>query len=521
MPNKNNSFVNEIGNYELIRGLIRYLFQYGDLSNAELAASKQYGSTTNISYHMKRIKNYLADSRLCGDSFKENGRRIKNTRLINDPLAYPINNLTETFEKCVFNVDDLIFYYTVLQLFFDSTNCNVEDYEGDEAEPLFHSILYSNNIFTFKQLSDSFWDTLLKKKYLLYNKGQIKSTGDQLSKTPFSEEKFRGDFNKLKDELGIFINTLSPYSAVKSGSSEINPIVDKKVKDKDNQYFYKLSNDIFGHFVDDPQMLENIYDMVCFFYNHSDIAVPGWQLANTLRTYIYSNYPSTKINKAEIPIYHFTDSNVLNVLDADVFWDAITAVHNHNAISFDYKAQENEYQIIVYPIKVISERQYGRQYLFAYCYSDKAYYIYRLDRMRDIRTLDLNKEEKYAFIGTEKQDDIDKELKNIFEVVFENAWNIDIKNYENPKSVLIHFRKGKGNLEWIKRTVSMKRGNGEIINETDEGFDYRVKVTNTVEIIPWIRQFGAQATVDRDANPELHEKLKNEMMEMLSRYESV
>lgn len=529
MPRDSHGFTNEIKNYELIRDFIRQLFQYGDLSTKELSASKRFGSQTNIYAHLKRIQNYLDDDRLRTSSIKENGKTIKTQSIIHDPLNYPINNLTESFQECTFNVKDIIFYYTFMQLFKDKDYDPLDyaDYENENDDSI--SILdcideitdSTYSTFTMTDIQKLFDKALELKKEILYEKGQLNTTKDKLSEKPFSDQTFRRAFDKLNDELGIIINTVSSSEINKSKGKDYNPIRDGKIKDKDNLYHHKLSNDIFEHFKDNPEILNNILDMVCFFYNHSDIPVPGWQLANTLRTYIYSYYSPDDINNPEDPIYQFPDNNALSVLDSDVFWDCITAIHQHNTILFEYHVKETALNITAYPIKVISERQYGRQYLFTYQYESQKYCIYRLDRISNVQALNMPDDQKYSFIKPRKYEDVDSELEKIYASASENSFNTDIGIYDTPETILLHFKTHKDHIEKLKKRITNRTTKGIILNEKDESFDYKIVVNNSRELIPWIREFGPLVTVDSETCPDLHDKIKDEITEILKRYESV
>lgn len=520
---KETGFKNEIKQYEIIRGFIRQLFQYGDKSSEELAKSNCFGATSNVSYLVRRVRNYLQDDRLIESSIKDNKTSIKNKSLVYDPLSYPINNLTATFQEHTFDISDITFFFTLMQMFVDeSYYMDNEDEDPDNRFCLFEDFIeYTFNTFTLKDLIQNFFEILKTKKVFLYKKGQLSIKKKDLEMSTFSESKFRRFFNKLKDDLGIFIDTLPPTLLEKNQNHSINPLTYGKKKSMENIYYYKLSNDIFSHFIDDQKMLKSIYDMVCFFYNQSDIAVPGWQLSNTLRTYIYSNYPATDIFSHEEPIYQFIDNNVLTVLDAEIFWDLVTAIHNHKAVSFIYKTPENELCISVYPIKVISERQYGREYLFAYSYENTKFLIYRLDRISNVHDYNISDKIKYSFLKVEDLNNIDEALKNIYDFVFRDAWNVDISNYENPQTILLHFKTRNENLQNLKDRISSRTSKGIIKNESESGFDFEIKVTNTIEITPWIRSFGSEATVDKEHNPELHNKIKNELTEILTRYESI
>lgn len=519
MATDNHGFTNEIKNYELVRGLIRHLFQYGDLSKKELAESKLYGSTTNLSYRMKQIQNYLKDDRLRTISIKEGNKTIKTTNIVYDPLTYPVNNLTETFQECTYDINDITFYYCLLQMFSE------EDPEDEEIidEYLLHD---AATPFTLPDLIDDFFEVIRQRREYLYKLGQLRLSHDELDSPIFSYETFRRLFNKLKNELGIFIDTAPiddhvDFPKDQKQFHKSTKTSKEKVKNKDNEYFYRLSDDIFSICDEDPDTLNNLMDMIRFFYNQSDIAVPGWQLANTLHSYMYFKGLVEDFDYIEEPIFQFCDSNALSVIDNDVFWTLLDYIYTKQPITFEYSVGEVK-NPEVFPIKIVCERQYGRQYLFAYNYRDKKYYIYRLDRISKIDSLNMSDNDKLNF----KQDistpsDIDEFLSESYKKAFKNAWNIDISNYEAPQSILIHFKDSKARIFHLLQTIKNINREGEIQNETETSFDYLTIVPNTIEIIPWIRSFGSSATVDKEHNPDLYEKLKNNLTEMINRYEPI
>ena len=523
MPNNNHGFVNEIKNYEIIRKFIKQLFLYGNKSSKQLANSKEYGSTTNLSYLIKRIKNYLTENTYKTNTIKENGVSIKSEAILYDPLSYPINILTTTFQECRFDVHDIMFYFTLMQMFTDYSIDSEDDdicipYELLKDYETSFILSTSNNTANQEGLITDFFDIITKKKELLYNEGAVKFNHKQLSEPPFSSQTFRKHFNKLKDSLGIFID-VAPE--LEDSYSHLNKeAIISKTKDRGNVQYYKLSNDIFESIRDNIDTMYNLLDFINFFYNHSDIAIPGWQLSNTLKTYMYTN-GAVDIDEKEEPIFQFNDSNALNVIDNDIFWSLIIAIHNHKAVSFSYEAKDNVLTAKIFPIKIICERHYGRQYIFSYSYSDRDFLIYRLDRISNVEGLNISDDCKYPFIPCNSLSNLDEELEKIYQNVFLHTWNVDINGYDNPQKVLIHFYGTPNYIKIIKKEVLMKKGLGKIINESTERFDYITTVTSTTEMIPWIRHFGDHASVDEETNPELYQRIKNELTEILKRYEPI
>ena len=544
MPNDNQGFTNEIQHYEKIREFIRQLFRYGDRSNNELKDSGRFGGTTTVSYHIKRLKHYLSDERILTNKIKtDDNKTFKSTSIVYDPLSYPINNLVNTFQECKFNVKDLLFYFNLMQSFVDDSDDMLEDDEYEDDDEITQNI---NDPFTltwkseknvFNSSSHS-WEVIEAKEGLMYkvferiknNYTSLKEKGlfsgdkneieKEIEEAPFSELSFREDyFYKLKDDLGLIIQVGSVSDSDDYwGKNALDTETKEKKKDERGYYYYRLTNDIFKDFCNSKTVLPRLLSMIRFFYNKSDIAVPGWQLSNTLETYMYDLVFD---NPKEQPCFQFSDSNALTVIDNDVLWDLLCSIHRRDPVIFCY-TQGDEPEVTVFPIRIISERQYGRQYLMAYHYNSGQTYIYRIDRISKVRIVQMTESEKYVFIPNLGPDtDIQKELDAIYEERMKYAWNIDFSKCENPKTVLLHFKTAPDRLDSLLHSVSQRHPEGIIFNKTENGFDYKITLANTIEIKPWIRGWGSLVTVDLESNPELYEEIKNEFMEILKKYEPV
>ena len=216
----------------------------------------------------------------------------------------------------------------------------------------------------------------------------------------------------------------------------------------------------------------------------------------------------------ERPCFEFDDVNALNIVDNDIFWTLITSIHNNRTIKLEYLPQQDNINpdnpgtvsYTLLPIKVIAERQYGRQYLFAYNYQEDKYRIYRLDRISEIEEL-------------KKGEILRETLDNKYRETFRYAWNIDATG--TTTDVLLHFKVSNERQEQLIKYLGSQRLQGTVSNQTDTGFDYTITVTNETEIKPWIRSLKADVTVDPVTNPLLHSQLKSEIEEILKRYESV
>ena len=125
--------------------------------------------------------------------------------------------------------------------------------------------------------------------------------------------------------------------------------------------------------------------------------------------------------------------------------------------------------------------------------------------------------QRFEFIeGYLKDIDIHKIYLDTYSQHFEKVWNIAMG--ESATDILIHFHFAPEAYSKQLSRLKATRHHG-IIEELGGGnIDYTVSVQNELELVPWIRSYGASAIVDKAINPSLAERLKDDWKEALKQY---
>lgn len=491
MAKNTHAFQNDIKHYDKIRDILRYLYMFGSSSKEELVEKKLVKSISSFYDIRQRIKNYIDGEYLQEHKSAEKGTG-KKFRFMYDPFRCPVNYLAETYQNCSYVTDDIIFYFCLMQAFVDP---DYPEYPYEYLEDT--SLVDDDEIIEFDDdvaITDLI--TIVKNIYR-NNQSILESLNDIIPNYEHNDKLFT-------------------WARIKA---RITELVDLGILVESSDNRYTLSSDIFTNI--EAEELSDIQLMTQFFYNCTFLTVPGFYLSSTISAYaqsVYSKETDSFFNKQENPVFFYKNHRLQNVIDDDVTWQILTAIHNKSVITYSYKTKGGDIlKFDVLPMKIVIDKQYGRQYFFCYNYSDQKYYMPRISAVSEIKikkTFDKNR--IYEALTVQDRSDIHATYNRIYNDHTNNIWNIALG--ETISTVNIHFSFPKEEYsKWLNRLKTTQHyGN---ITELGNGkIDFSIDVCNELELVPWIRSFGSYAIVDKNTNPGLVAKLKSNWEEALKQY---
>lgn len=494
MSKNTNVFQNNIKNYDLIREIIRHIYMYGSYSKGDIIKNKLVGSERSVYDMLKRIKNYLDGEYLQKHKLPNRKKDKNGYRFKYDPFQCPINYLADTYQNCSYVVEDFIFYFTFLQALKPYNNFNaykhfsLPQYSEDISE------LIESNSFDYDKMVSNIYDVLNTNQNILQLINQSKPNKRFYSENLITTDKAKDRFNELL-ELGII------------------------EKSKNETYF--LTPDLFYDI--DIDSLESLLLMVNFFYNFSELCIPGYYLSSTINQYIIANHfkiTDTFFNKQTNDIFFYKNNSIQNVIDDDILWFILCAINDLKPIAYKYKNKTgNIYDYEVFPIKVIIEKQYGRHYFYGYHYKYNNFIIQRLDSISCINYSNKEKNSDIFCFLNDTEHNIKEQLEKIYSQKMNNVWNISTSN--QLYAVLIHFNFPRDEYDKLLNRLLSTSRHGTVIKTGTYSLDYSITVQNELEMKPWIRSFGPYAVVDKNTNPKLYEEIKNDYRKALMSYEFI
>ena len=320
------AFQSDIKHYDKIRDILRYLYMFGSSSKEELVEKKLSKSISSFYDTKQRIENYIDGEYLQEHRASEKGTG-KKYRFMYDPFVCPVNYLAETYQNCSFVIDDFIFYFCLMQSFTDpELHQKPYEYAPDDYTDIDDCMSFEQE-FTITELITALQIVFDTNQELLEYLNNISSNNEH-SELLFTPPKVRARISELK-EIGILVNTKT---------------------DK-----YRLADDIFKEL--DPSELTDLKLMSQFFYNCSFLTIPGYYLSSTIDAYTQANFVSeinSFFNKQDNPVFFYRNTRIQNVIDDDVAWSVLSAIHSTDAIKYKYRTKSGTLKdCTVLPMKLV------------------------------------------------------------------------------------------------------------------------------------------------------------------------
>lgn len=490
------AFQSDIKHYDKIRDILRYLYMYGSSSKEELVEKKLSKSISSFYDTKQRIENYIDGEYLQEHKSKEKGSG-KKYRFMYDPFICPVNYLAETYQNCSYVIDDFIFYFCLMQTFTDPDfRQKPYEYVSKEDYNKLDDCMNYMQEFTINELVTTLQVVFDTNQELLEQLNSISGNAEH-SEVLFTLPKVRARIIELAD-IGILVNI-----------------------SKDT---YRLSSDIFIDL--DADELKNVQLMAQYFYNCSFLTIPGYYLSSTIGEYAQSNFiedTDSFFNKQENPLFFYKNHRLQNVIDDDITWAVLDAIHNTNVIQYKYRTKLGSLKkYTVLPIKLVIDYQYGRQYFFCYDYTYKSFNMQRLSSVSDISvTKKIKQPQKFEFTENKvaKDTDIHQIYNHVYSKHFDYVWNIAME--KNTSDVLIHFHFPEESYSKQLSRLKSTRHHGTLTELGNGRVDFSVTVQSELELVPWIRGYGAYAIVDQNTNPDLAAKIKTDWVEAMKQYEII
>lgn len=286
---------------------------------------------------------------------------------------------------------------------------------------------------------------------------------------------------------------------------KLDELIDKgliRSEKKGRNVVYKITEDYLSDF--ENEELVNLYWLLEFVKNVCPLEMPFFFLQRKLKLYLYAE---RDIAAGDIRAFQYKHNHLFNVLDNEVMMTVLEAIHGKRILKIKYAFKGEEYSHTVVPVKIIHECTYGRQYLLYYDLKEEKSKIRRIDRM----------------VSVDMMHAVSKEVletalrKSAFE---ENVWcasGVDL----SPEEVKIEFHIDEEKEQYVLERIKREGRKGKLEKITPGVYIYSINVSDSVEMIPWIRSFGERAKVIYSRDGALQKRLLEDYERAIAKYEAI
>lgn len=281
-------------------------------------------------------------------------------------------------------------------------------------------------------------------------------------------------------------------------------------------YRYRLHNDLTKEL--SYEELVDLYDFVDVMANTQLPSVQGYLLRDNMKKAVRQEEPGEPWAEPFLYKYHYHS----RILDEAHLYTLLHAIRHRRLVHFLYfspkrgksyasqntnplfERESDGKPVIVLPIKVVYDHQYGRWYLLA---SNTGHVIkkYRMEGITQLEEGEAVSEELFA----ERRQQMEDRIR--FSWLIDTGRSVTVRaRFFNPDGIQPNF---------VRERVLSQGQWGHIAAEEADSFIYEIKVNGTMEIKPWLRSFGSSCEVLEPAH--LRREMMEEWKELQAYYESV
>lgn len=243
--------------------------------------------------------------------------------------------------------------------------------------------------------------------------------------------------------------------------------------------------------------LDSWAEALAFFSEEAPLGVVGSYLLDQLDT---------------IPdIFQFKHHYILHALDSEILYQLLEAIRAHRAVDLTLMGLRSGllYHRTLYPLKIYSSTQTGRQYILGYHYHSRNLAFYRLDAIQAVQlgSPEPNHTQYAAF-----QERLDKHL-----------WGVSLGTHHHldPVERLDHIAmtiRIMSDEAHILQRLGREKRHGCVEKLNAYTYRFTADVYDATEMLPWIRTFIGRILNLQCSNPLVIETFHRDLEQMQRLY---
>lgn len=307
--------------------------------------------------------------------------------------------------------------------------------------------------------------------------------------------------NRLVDEGHISFSKISSKTIERKLSEMCEDIGILSCETIKRTRHYSIAPDILESLDNDE--LKELHTAISLYKNIIFPVTSGYFCEQTLKNYMTYE---REIKDTEINIFNFRNVHFHPIIEEQVLWEILKAIHQRRKIKLLYRMPKNQDGRIngnvFSPFKIRYDVRHGRFYLISFNINNKCV-VSRLDRIESVEILE----------DTFLREDFNEEYQKHMCC----SWSSVSLDYgKTPEIVKLEIIVDEETEGYIVDRIVNEAPNGTI-DKIDKGcYHFTMQVNDSGEIIPWIRGYAGYVRVLE--SEELKEKLKNDWKEMLLAY---
>lgn len=270
-----------------------------------------------------------------------------------------------------------------------------------------------------------------------------------------------------------------------------------------NSFSYQTPPDFFAVF--DKTELISLYHALFFYAATALISSPGYYLQNTLKKYLWHKFQY--VVDTDLKIFSFKHLNLSRILDDAIVAELLQNIIKKTAVKLTITSNGSSENLVCYPLKLVTEYLYSRQYLLYFLISSQEIAVVRIDDIEEVRST---------------TSEIPFPSEQLLANWFAKSW---CSSFDNNKKQLItveiDFYFSEISQVHILNRLKKEQKWGVLQRLANDHYLFSIDVLDPNELIPWIRSFANFAKVRPAPQHQLFEKIAQDWQEAFNNYVNI
>lgn len=223
----------------------------------------------------------------------------------------------------------------------------------------------------------------------------------------------------------------------------------------------------------------------CYRRSADKISVKDWKEAvafyseagplGVIGSYMLDN-PALKDMAGYSSKYRFKHHYLVHVLESQILYRIFEAMNSNSDIQVTTigRSSKNKTDFEIYPVKVYESTQNGRMYILGYEMKYKNFRFFRMDNIVEVKMLGIREKPELIY--------------QKYEELLPYLWGVSLNNNKRNEHVEMTLVIKKKDSHILTRLQREKR-NGRIEELGNDRYRYEADVSDSMELMPWIRSF--------------------------------
>ncbi len=265
---------------------------------------------------------------------------------------------------------------------------------------------------------------------------------------------------------------------------------------------YRIAEDPFADLLTDD--LCRLYDLIMIYRDVLPLSNLGYRCQHFVEDYI------TYVLGDDLPVspsIGLTDVFCQTILNDEIVYALTIAMEQHKKITFQLP-QKHESFVNATPLRIIYDRDYGRQYIFGLT-ENELFFIRRLDYITDLSVSDSPAAEVSL-----------SSLENILIHIWSSSMKFSSgKDPLFPVKIEFNWKAGSESLATrLKKSLLNEKRMGSINTDNEDIWIYELEISDPNEMIPWLRSYGKFIKISLCTQDDFYERISNSLESMHSTY---